>query len=151
MIKALLLFVFCMMTYYCKSQDAKDVKEVIQSLERRVVRAILDNDSAILKKLWAPEFMVNTPRNDIAKSRTAVLFNQRQGLINYSLFERVIEEMQINGNIVITMGYENFVSRTDIPGAKAGEKMLRRFTNVWKEKNGNWIQIARHASIVCTR
>jgi hypothetical protein len=69
-------------------------------------------------------------------------------LINYSSFERIIEELRIEGNIVITMGYEIFVSRADIPGDKAGEPVKRGFSNIWKKKKGKWVQIARHASII---
>ena len=52
-------------------------------------------------------------------------------------------------NIVITMGFEIFVSRNDLPGAKAGQAYKRRFTNIWMKKKGKWQQIARHASIIC--
>lgn len=48
------------------------------------------------------------------------------------------------------MGYETFVSRNDIPGANAGQIIKRRFTNVWMKKKGSWLQIARHASIICS-
>jgi hypothetical protein len=47
------------------------------------------------------------------------------------------------------MGMETFVSRNDIPGAKAGLPYKRRFTNIWMKKKGKWQQIGRHASIIC--
>lgn len=47
------------------------------------------------------------------------------------------------------MGHEIFVSRNDIPGARAVQIYKRRFTNIWMKKNGKWQQIARHASIIC--
>src|SRR5687768_15433740 len=99
MLKSILTFLLLsLFVYQANAQDISEIKTTIQSLEKRVVQAILDNDTAILKKLWAPEFMVNTPRNEIAKDRNAVLLNQKQGLLNYSSFERIIEDMQINGN-----------------------------------------------------
>ena len=96
-----------------------------------------------------PEFLVNNPRNDISVNREAVLQTQKSGMINYSTFERVIEQIQFQKNIVITMGHETFVSRNDIPGVMAGQIYQRRFTNIWMKKNGKWQQIARHASIIC--
>ena len=93
--------------------------------------------------------MVNTPRNDVAENRDVVFQKQQAGLINYSSFERVVENIQIQKDFVVTMGYETFVSRTDIPGAKAGVPVKRRFTNVWMKQNDKWVQIARHASIIC--
>lgn len=81
--------------------------------------------------------------------RDAVMQTQKAGMINYGSFERVIEQIQFQKDIVITMGYETFVSRNDIPGAKAGQTYKRRFTNIWMKKKGSWQQIARHASIIC--
>jgi hypothetical protein len=135
----------------CNSQNSNATETVIRDLEQKVVQAILEADTNTLKKVWAPEFIVNTPRNDVAKGRTAVLLNQRVGLINYSSFERIIEDIQIEKGIVITLGTETFVSRNDIPGAKAGQAIKRRFTNIWMKKKGAWQQIARHASIICSQ
>ena len=131
------------------AQQDKSIETTIRELENKVVQGILKADSNLLKEVWSPEFLVNTPRNDIAKGREAVFQNQKLGLINYSSFDRTIEEIQIQGTTVITMGSEVFVSRTDIPGAKAGQPVKRRFTNIWLNKNGKWQQVARHASIIC--
>lgn len=94
--------------------------------------------------------MVTTPRNSIAQTRAAVFKNQQQGFIDYSSFERVIEKMQVQDNLVITMGYELFVAKHDLQEAKAGQPTKRRFTNVWMKRNGQWLQIGRHASIICS-
>ncbi|MCU0376273.1 MAG: nuclear transport factor 2 family protein, partial [Chitinophagaceae bacterium] len=115
----------------------------------KVVTAILKADTNTLKTLWAPEFLVNNPRNKITGDRDAVLMSQKAGMIDYSTFERNIERIQIQKRIIITMGYEIFVSRRDIPEAKAGQTYQRRFTNMWMKKKGKWQQIARHASIIC--
>jgi hypothetical protein len=93
--------------------------------------------------------MVNNPGNDISANRDEVIQTQKSGMINYSTFERVVEQTQFPKDIVITMGYETFVSRNDIPGARAGQMYKRRFTNIWMKKKGKWQQIARHASIIC--
>ena len=131
------------------AQDNSKTDTEIRRLEKIVVSAILNADTNTLKKVWAPEFLVNNPRNDISGNRDSVLLTQKAGMINYSSFERNIERMQFQKNIVITMGYEIFISRNDIPGAKAGQAYKRRFTNIWMKKNGKWQQIARHASIIC--
>ncbi|NTS42112.1 nuclear transport factor 2 family protein [Flavisolibacter sp. BT320] len=132
-----------------KAQQKDSVETTIRQLEQQVVAGILAADTNLLKSLWAPEFIVNTPRNAIAPNRDAVLDIQKAGLINYSLFERTIEAIQVLDNTVITMGSEVFVSRNDMPGAKAGQPVKRRFTNVWIKQNGRWVQRARHASVIC--
>src|SRR5687768_11745996 len=119
------IVVFIISLSSCNAQNNSDVEITIRNLEQLAVKGILDSDTNLLKTVWDPEFMVNTPRNNIAENRDAVFRNQKAGLINYSSFERVIEKMEIQENLVITMGYETFVSRTDIPEAKAGQVIKR--------------------------
>ena len=149
MIKSFLLLTFLMSTFLTNGQSYAKTEVEIRELEQTVVTAILNADTNTLKQVWALEFLVNNPRNDISINREAVLQTQKSGMINYSTFERVIEQIQFQKNIVITMGHETFVSRNDIPGVKAGQIYQRRFTNIWMKKNGKWQQIARHASIIC--
>jgi hypothetical protein len=149
--KRYFLFVLVIiLAHNSRAQNNPEVEKTIRSLEDIVIKGILESDTNLLKTVWAPEFLVNTPRNNIAENRAAVLKAHVAGLLNYSSFERIIEKIDIHENIVITMGSETFVSRTDIPGAKAGQVVKRRFTNIWKNKDGKWFQIARHASIVCS-
>ena len=149
MTKYIFLITFTIVTLSTNAQDNSKADAEIRRLEKIVVTAILNADTNTLKQVWASEFLVNNPRNDISGNRDSVLLTQKAGMINYSSFERVIERMQFQKNIVITMGYEIFISRNDIPGAKAGQAYKRRFTNIWMKKNGTWQQIARHASIIC--
>ncbi len=149
MTKYIFLFAFTIAAIATNAQDNSKTDAEIRRLEKIVVTAILNADTNTLKQVWAAEFLVNNPRNDISGNRDSVLLTQKAGMINYSSFERNIERMQFQKNIVITMGSEIFVSRNDIPGAIAGQPYKRRFTNIWMKKNGKWQQIARHASIIC--
>lgn len=149
MIKLNFLLVFLFATLLTYGQSTSKLEVEIRKLEHSVVTAILKADTNTLKQFWAKEFLVNTPRNDIAANRDAVLKIQKAGMIDYSTFEKVIEHMQFQKNIVVTMGHETFVSKNDAPGVKAGLPYKRRFTNVWMKKKGKWQQIARHASIIC--
>lgn len=146
---------FCSILFFISvatnAQTNANIETTIRELEEVGVKGILNSDTVLLKQIWDPEFIVNTPRNDIAADRNAVFKNQLAGLINYSSFVRNIEKIEVQENVVITMGNEIFVSKTDIPGAKAGVPVKRRFTNVWMQKNGKWVQVARHASIICSQ
>lgn len=148
--KYFLVPIFTFWVIVSNAQNNSEIESTIRNLEQVAVKGILTSDTNILKQVWAPEFMVNTPRNNIAENRDVVFSNQKAGLINYSSFERVIEKMEVQENIIITMGYETFVPKNDIPEAKAGQTIKRRFTNVWMKKDGTWLQIARHASIICS-
>jgi len=149
MIKYYFSIAFLISTLLTIGQSTSKKEVEIRKLEKAVVIAILNADTNTLKQVWVPEFMVNNPRNDISTNRNAVLQTQKSGMINYSTFERVIEQILFQKDIAITMGHETFVSRNDIPGAKAGQTYKRRFTNIWMKKKGKWQQIARHASIIC--
>jgi hypothetical protein len=149
MYKLFILLILGIITTSGIVQNQKEIESEILKLEQLVVKGILEADTSILKQVWDPEFMVNTPRNNIAINRDAVFHNQKAGLINYSSFERVVERIKVQNNVAITMGNEIFISRNDLPEAKANEPIKRRFTNVWMKKNGIWLQIARYASIIC--
>ena len=149
MLKSFFAVALLSATVFCYAQSTAKTEAEIRKLEQIVVTAILQADTNTLRQVWAPEFLVNNPRNDVSINRDAVLRIQQAGMIDYSRFERVIEHMQFQQHLVITMGHELFVSRNDMPGAKAGQVYKRRFTNIWMKKGGKWRQIARHASIIC--
>lgn len=120
MLRYFLLYGFLLTGLVSQTQSKAEVEKTIKDLEQIGVKGILTADTSLLSQIWVPEFMVTTPRNTIAPNRAAVFKNQKQGLIDYSSFERVIEQMQIQENIVITMGYELFVAKHDLQEAKAG-------------------------------
>ncbi|MBL0273086.1 MAG: nuclear transport factor 2 family protein [Chitinophagaceae bacterium] len=149
MTKYIFLTAFLISTLSVYAQDNSKTEAEIRALEQTGAKAILKGDTNTLKQLWAPEFLVNTPRNEVTGTRDSILLIQKAGMIDYSIYEKVIERMQFHKNMVITMGHETLVSRNDTPAAKAGQVYKRRFTNIWMKKNGKWQQIARHASIIC--
>lgn len=149
MTKFICLAVFSILTFATSAQDNSKTETEIRTLEQAGATAILKGDTNTLKRIWAPEFLVNSPRNEITGTRDSILMLQKAGLLNYSTFEKNIERIQFQENIVITMGHEVIVSKYDTPAVKAGQIIKRRFTNIWMKKNGQWQQIARHASIIC--
>ena len=149
MTKYIFLIAFSISTISIYAQDNARTEAEIRALEQTGAKAILNGDINTLKQIWAPEFLVNTPRNEITGTRDSILLIQKAGIIDYSIYEKVIERMQFQENIVITMGHETLVSKNDTPAARAGQVYKRRFTNIWMKKNGKWQLIARHASIIC--
>jgi hypothetical protein len=149
MTKYIFLIAFSISTLSIYAQDNSKTETEIRALEQLGAKAILSGDPNTLKQLWAPEFLVNTPRNEITGTRDSILLIQKAGIIDYSTYEKVIERMQFQKNIVITMGHENIVSKHDTPAAKAGQVYKRRFTNIWMKKNGKWQLIARQPSVIC--
>jgi hypothetical protein len=149
MTKYIFLIAFLISTFSIDAQDNTKTEAEIRALEQTGAKAILNGDTNTLKQNWAPELLVNTPRNEITGTRDSILLIQKAGMIDYSTYEKVIERMQFQKNLVITMGHETLVSKNDSRAAKAGQVYKRRFTNIWMKKNGKWQLIARHASIIC--
>lgn len=149
MTKYIFLLAFSISTISIYAQDNAGTEAEIRALEQTGAKAVLQGDTNTLKQIWAPEFLVNTPRNEITGTRDSILLIQKAGKIDYSTYEKVIERMQFQENMVITMGHETLVSKNDTPAAKAGQIYKRRFTNIWMKKNGKWQLIARHASVIC--
>ncbi len=149
MIKIFLSTTFIFPVLIAFGQSNTKTEAEIRKLEQTVLTALLNGDTNMLKELWAPEFMVSSPRNDILPNREAVLRTQRGGGIHYSSFDKVVEQIQFRKNLVITMGQETFVSINNIPGATAGQPYKRRFTNIWVKKKGKWQQVARQSSMIC--
>lgn len=126
-------------------QDTTD-EASIRLLEERERVGVLNRDTAALMQVWSEQLLVNTPSNQVSIDRGVVLNLMRQGLINYSLFERRIERLRIDGDIAIVMGGETIQPIGNTP--QAGQTLLRRFTHVWKNEAGVWRLVARHANII---
>jgi ketosteroid isomerase-like protein len=121
-------------------------EDVIRRLEEQERQAVLQQDLAALERLWAEEFIVNNPQNQISPSRGAVLALVQRGLIRYAVFNRRIEAIRFSGDIAIVMGAETVEPVGDAP--HAGRMVERRFTNVWRKQDATWHMIARHANVI---
>jgi ketosteroid isomerase-like protein len=107
--------------------------------ENRV--AFLAADLATLDRLWADDFMVNSPLNAVNdKRRTLALLEA--GRIRHTSLTSEIEHMARNGDVVVIMGSDRV---TDPPDDTITH---RRFTNLWRLEEGAWRCFARHANVV---
>ncbi len=121
-------------------------EDVIRQLEDQERQAVLQQDIATLERLWAEEFIVNNPQNQIAPSRDSVLALVKKGLIRYAAFERRIESIRFSANIAIVMGAETVEPVGE--ALRAGGTVERRFTNIWRKQDATWHMIARHANAI---
>lgn len=118
----------------------------IRGLEEEERTAILNRDPVTLQRIWAPEFIVNSPVNRVSPNRTAVLDLVQRGTIHYSAFERRIEALRIFGGTAVVMGAE-----TVVPAASGGRPVQRRFTHIWQREATSWRLVARHANDIAER
>lgn len=117
----------------------------IRDLEERERRAVLAGDVAAIEGFWDPAFLVNAPNNRLLVGRDATLDLVRSGVIQFSRFDRVTERVEVEGDVAVTMGSETIVQQR---GPQAGQVIQRRFTNMWRLKDGQWRLRFRHANVV---
>ena len=150
--KSLLLatIIACIVTSSVPGQSARQneaLEKTIRQLESAERAAVLHSDVAALEKLWAEDFTVNNPNNQISRGRKEVLERVRAGLISYSSFDREIESVGFYGDTVIVMGLEIVTPTGNNP--RAGQAIRRRYTNIWMKRKGEWLLAARHANVIC--
>jgi hypothetical protein len=142
---AVLLPLFgCVATAPVTMQSTPGDDAAIRTLEEQERLAVLNQDVQTLQRLWAEEFMVNSPFNQISPNQAIVVDLMRQGLIHYSSFDRTIEQLRIARNVAIVMGAETIQPAANAP--MAGQTVRRRFTHIWQRNAGTWRLIARHAN-----
>lgn len=135
----LLVNVFC-----SQAQDDK-IKIEINNLEQKSRQAIVEKDTATLHKLWSPIFMVNAPTNRVIKGGQVEMVTG--GMVSYTSYKGEMEELLVNGDIVITMGHDSVVPAMGNPNG--GQTIQRRYTHIWKKQEKGWLLIARHSSEIC--
>ena len=144
--------VICIATSSVSGQKSKHndaLEQSIRKLELAESDAVVRSDVGALEKLWAEDFTVNNPNNQISRGRKEVIDRVRSGLLNYSSFVREIESVGFYGDTVIVMGLETIVPSGS--SANAGKTIRRRYTNIWMKRKGQWGLIARHASVICQK
>ena len=149
-VTTLLLLLSCVTTSAGAQASARDsaAEATVRALDDRERLAALNQDYAALERLWSEHFMVNAPSNQILRNRSAVLDWFRKGMTTRSSFERSIEQVRVDGDIVIIMGVETLTPIGNAP--QAGQRVRRRFTNIWKKEGDTWRLWVRHANVIAT-
>ena len=144
--KIMLLLV---LTITCLSLQAQtsDVESTIKALEQKEVQAVLQKDTATLKKIWSNDFTVNSPMNTIQAAGKNTLDRPVMNKMSYLKFDRNIEKVLVKGDMVITMGSELVVRKGT--NGEADATIRRRYTNIWMKQNNEWQLSARHANEIC--
>lgn len=128
--------------------SAETVEKEIRRLEAEQVAYLMKGSVTEMKKHWASNFTVNNPFNVVQDAATGPI---QSGALTYSRFDRNIEKILIQDSLVVVMGNEFVVPKTAPKGSShdTDQPIRRRFTNIWINKNGKWLMIARHANNIC--
>lgn len=117
-----------------------DWETEIRRVEEEARVAFLEGDVATLNRLWADDYIVNSPLERL-NEKQQVLSLLEAGRIRHETYECEIEHISRHGDVVIVMGHDRVTGPPAGPGR-------RRYTNVWQLQNGEWRSIARHAQLV---
>jgi hypothetical protein len=127
-----------------------DISEAsLRAADAEQMRIIVQGDAQAQQAFMHPNYMINGPSNRVLHKDVLVEM-LAQGKMGSDLFERVIEDIAITGNVGIVMGRE-VVHPTPASelGMRHGDKVLkRRFTNIFLFEDGSWRFLARQATIV---
>jgi hypothetical protein len=124
-----------------------DAEKELRNLEVAEAKAILESDLPALETLWGEMYTVNAPDNKI-RDRKGVAEAIKAGVIKYSSFERKVERVLLHGDTAVVMGGETV---KHLGGPDDGKTVERRYTDVWANKDGRWLMLARHASVVSVK
>jgi hypothetical protein len=134
------IFFICM----CSITNAQsDSDLIIKELERKEAAAMLKGDTTSLVKLWSPNYVVNNPLNTVVDVKT-IKWLIKNGKIDYTSFERIIDKITYTDNLAVVMGTE-FVT-PEKKTENSGKTVNRRYTHVWMKTEGKWLLIARQAT-----
>lgn len=148
--KILLIILFLVIYYSANSQtnynqDEQTIITQIKILEAAQTKAIMESDTIALTKIWAEDFHVNNPSNMVV-NRSQVFQRIKSTFIKYSTYIQEPEYYGVFGDVVVVMGKETVVPIGDNPDKD--KTITRRYTDVYKNINGEWKEIARHANII---
>jgi hypothetical protein len=130
------------------AQSAHQAEADIRRLEALEITTVQRGDTLTLRQLWHPAFVVNNPYNQIV-TRPQILAFMRQGQLDYSTVERVVERVTLVDNLAIAMGHE--IVTPQRATQFAGKVERRQYTDIWLKTNAGWRLTARQASIVAVK
>jgi ketosteroid isomerase-like protein len=117
-----------------------DWKEELLALEAEGRTAFVEKDVTRLSQMWSDDLLVNSPINRV-NNKEQVLSLLQAGIIAHVSLEGEVETIVRNNDLVVVMGHETVVDKVGGPIVK------RRFTDVWREEDGRWLLLIRHANI----
>ena len=113
----------------------------------RLGKAMMAHDAAGVRNVWAEDFVVNSPNNEVL-NRDQVVALMAEDLLAYRDFRKHITFVGEKPEVTVVMGYDTMVP---LKGPGAGKQVTRPFTDVWAKRSAGWKLIARQATIAEAR
>jgi hypothetical protein len=143
--KQVLLFIAVTTIAHTYSFSQSKAESEIRKLEQLELTTVQKGDTTALLNIWAKEFVVNNPYQQIVTVPQIFGFI-RSGQIDYTTVERKVEKVTVVENIAISMGKE--IVTPEKKTNYAGKIVTRQYTNIWIRRNNSWRMVARQATII---
>ena len=109
----------------------------------RLGKAIMSHDAVGVKSVWAEDFVVNSPNNEVL-TRDQVIAVMERDFLDYKDFRKHITFVGEKPEMTVVMGYDTMVPSK---GPGAGQQVTRPFTDIWAKRSDGWKLVARQATI----
>lgn len=121
----------------------------LRAADAEELQDVLAGDANAMRSLMHPNYMVNSPVNQIVRKDQLIKLLS-EGKIASESIERTIEATAITGNVGIVMGRETIKPKPNSElGLAHGVKTLeRRFTNVFVFEQSIWRLLARQSTVI---
>lgn len=130
-------------TAQAPSTTQAEIEAEIRDLEQRQARIALSGDRDALREVFSPDFRMINPSGGIA-DREELLDLLAGADRPYSAARYTTDWLRVHGDIVTSTGTEE----VEFGGDRAGQKQVRRITQVWERRDGRWQLALRHATLV---
>jgi ketosteroid isomerase-like protein len=133
----------------CVTVPAVGDEASLRAVDERQRILVAARDADGMAALADPDLRINAPTNTIIPGAQLVAM-MRSGAVAAEAFERMPESVVRSGDIGIVMGRERLTATPDsASGQMFGARQLeRRYTNVYRWRDGRWRFLARHANVI---
>jgi hypothetical protein len=119
--------------------------QAVLAQRRAGIEAMMAGTMSAETERYSTTFVANTPNGGVVTGE-AMLRLFSTGGIRYTHVEQRVDYAGSHGpDIVVIMGEEIVVPGN---GANAGQRIRRRFTDVFRRENGEWRHDLRHANVL---
>lgn len=138
-----LVFVFIAAAAVSQTAPGVRMPPEIGAAYGRLGKAIMSHDAAGVKAVWADDFVVNSPNNEVL-NRDQVIAVMERDFLDYKEFHKHITFIGEKPEVTVVMGYDTMIP---IKGPGADKQVTRPFTDVWAKRSDGWKLVARQATI----
>ena len=128
-----------------RSSNSADVEREVRRASAEEVTALVARDTTALERIWSDDFVVTNPLNQLVDKRQVLALIETDTLA-FRSYDRRIEYFHRFGDVAVVAGSEVVIWAGRMP--LAGTPSSLRFTAVWREHDGRWEEVARHANVL---